>query len=167
MCVITNTQYQRFIHIQKGLGGSERPLISSSSVSHDCVPKHQHDRSHDSVYCAFIDSFLLFYCVSSDELSYDGGEKHQLDIFAPNSQEVLVLFSWTHRTQTLLYSQTFQFCAQVNVTPLTIVRWIFLPGTAVKNLTASLCPWKHSWACAMEQKGTKVPAVTLSLLSSP
>lgn len=44
---------------------------------------------------------------------------------------------------------------------------VVVPGTAVKNLTASLCPWKQSWACAMEQKGTKVPAVTLSLFSSP
>lgn len=41
------------------------------------------------------------------------------------------------------------------------------PGTAVKNFTASLWPWKESWAWAMEQYGTKVPGVTLSLFSSP
>lgn len=44
---------------------------------------------------------------------------------------------------------------------------VCLPGTAVKNFTASLWPWKESWAWAMEQYGTNVPAVTLSLLSSP
>lgn len=42
-----------------------------------------------------------------------------------------------------------------------------IPGTAVKNLTASRWPWKQSCAWAMEQKGTNVPAVTLSLFSSP
>lgn len=26
-----------------------------------------------------------------------------------------------------------------------------LPGTETKNLTASRCPWKQSWACAIEQ----------------
>ena len=43
----------------------------------------------------------------------------------------------------------------------------FVPGTATKNLTASLCPWKESWACAMEQNGMKLPGVTLSVLLSP
>ena len=41
-----------------------------------------------------------------------------------------------------------------------------LPGTAEKNLTASLCPWKLSCACAMVQKGINVPGVTLSPLLS-
>lgn len=31
------------------------------------------------------------------------------------------------------------------------------PGTATKNLTASLCPWKLNWACAIVQYGTKLP----------
>lgn len=30
-----------------------------------------------------------------------------------------------------------------------------LPGTATKNFTASLCPWKDNWACAIEQYGIK------------
>ncbi len=40
-----------------------------------------------------------------------------------------------------------------------------LPGTATKNLTASLWPWKDSWAWAMEQYGMKLPATSRSLWS--
>lgn len=42
-----------------------------------------------------------------------------------------------------------------------------LPGTVAKNLTASRCPWKHSWAWAMEQYGTELPDMAQSELSSP
>ncbi len=46
--------------------------------------------------------------------------------------------------------------------------WYFvLPGTVAKNLTASLWPWKQSWACAMEQYGTYEPVTAQSTVSSP
>jgi len=39
--------------------------------------------------------------------------------------------------------------------------FLFVPGTATKNLTASRWPWNESCACAMEQYGIKLPGVTL------
>ena len=40
---------------------------------------------------------------------------------------------------------------------------MLIPGTATKNLTASLWPWKDNCAWAMEQYGVKVAGVTLSV----
>lgn len=42
-----------------------------------------------------------------------------------------------------------------------------LPGTATKNFTLSLCPWKLSWACAIVQKGTKLPGTGCILIPAP
>lgn len=41
------------------------------------------------------------------------------------------------------------------------------PGTVTKNLTAFRCPWKQSWAWAMEQYGTALAVTPHSELSSP
>ena len=40
---------------------------------------------------------------------------------------------------------------------------MLIPGTATKNLTASLWPWKDNCAWAMEQYGVKVAGMTLSV----
>ena len=41
-----------------------------------------------------------------------------------------------------------------------------MPGTATKNLTASLWPWNDSCACVILQYGIMLPALTLSVLLS-